>query len=181
MVSYASESIRTCDPRLNEMKNGVRSLLCSSALLLLAPVAATSQEASDPSDRGMAISVATGMTSAYQGGETYWVSAVIPTSGTVAVELALEYTPTPAVGNAKIFWLGFRTPRGTLSNTLYAGGRGGILDGPSASGWLVDLHFGVQIGGRHLAVFLEPAVLAGAASGPFVGGRIIAGVSWTFR
>ena len=181
MGIYAPTFNRTCDPRLNEMKGGARLLLCSSSLLLLAPTAATAQEASDPLDRGIAISVATGLTSVYQGGETYLVSAVIPTPGAGPVEVALEYTPTPVVGSAKILWLGLRTSGGTIQDPVYSGWRLGILDGPSVNGGVVDLHFGVQVGWRGLGIFVEPAALAGVDSGLFVGGRVTAGVSWTFR
>lgn len=126
------------------MTNGIRSLLFSSAFLLLAPLAATSQEPSNSSDRGITITASAGLTSAYRGGETYLISALLSRPEAVPVEVAFEYTPAPWLGNAKIFWLGSRIPLGTLPNALYAGWRGGFVDGPRANGLLADLHFGCR-------------------------------------
>jgi hypothetical protein len=83
-----------------------------------------------------------GLTTAYGGGVTFLGSAVFAKPFGVPLELALEFTPAPAIGTAKILWLGLRHPRGILVNGIYTGIRGGLLDGPSANGWLADVHVG---------------------------------------
>ena len=170
---------RACD--LFGGRTGWLAPLLSSALVFGAPIAGTGQEAIDSSDHHITATVAAGLTSAYRGGDTYLVSALYSRPDAVPVEVAFEYTPAPSFGNAKILWIGVRTPRGLPVSTFYAGTRGGLLDGPSYNGLLVDVHLGLQAFWKGFGVRVEPALLAGADETLFVGGRVTAGASWTFR
>lgn len=160
--------------------NRIPPLLLSSGLVLL-PVDAVSQETRRSPDLGVEIAALGGYTSAYRGGATHLVSARFSRLSGLPIEVAFEYTPTPMVGNAKIFWLGLQSPDGAVGKVFYAGARGGFVDGPSYDGVLADLHVGLQVDWRSLGIRLEPALLGGFDETLFLGRRLAAGLTWSFR
>ena len=154
-------------------------LLLLVALALLTPVEAKGQETSASSDLRVSVAVVGGHTTAYRGGATYMVSALFSRASSVPFELAYEFTPSPSRGNAQLFWLGLRTPRGMPAPGFYAGTRVGLLNGPSHNGLIGDLHIGLQADWERVGVRIEPALLVGFPDQIFVLGRLAAGLSWT--
>lgn len=145
-----------------------------SMLVFASPENGRGQETAS-SASGVRIAGAAGHTSAYRGGPTYLLSMLFLRSSGLAIEIAAEVTPAPIRGNAETLWLGIRSREGWLGGALQLGGRGGILQGPSETGLLADVHLSLELGWRSVGIILEPAYLVGLAPSPFRSTRLVLG------
>ena len=156
-------------------------VFAAGMLVLAAPNHGRAQETQGAPDPRVRIALAAGRTSAYQGGATYLLSVLFLRSSGLPIEVGAEVTPAPITGNAEFFWLGLRSREGWFGGALQVGGRGGILQGPSDKGLVVDVHLSLELGSRGIGIILEPAFFAGIAPSPFRGTRLAGGLTWTPR
>lgn len=157
----------------------------AAAFLLAAPLPASSQAGPGAAAPAPAAWVALlpGYSTAYGGGATVLALAGFPRADRYEVEVGLEvmdagYRSRPP---ARIAWIGLGLPRRAPMTTIFGGVRAGILKGPYHDGGVGEVHAGLRWGERGLGARLEAALLAGSDGQPFLGGRLVAGVSWTFR